>query len=270
MVELGLKDWCIRIFFMLLFCFMINRLFFFSPGMAEVSSSYLLYPILKFQNFFTEPISRHYAKKSDIAALHQDITLLQNANEDLQAKIIMLETLVNLEQASQEVRDFAQTYDFSQQQLVKVLLRSFDDTGHFYWVDAGSNKGISANMIAIYKNNIIGRVIHVDALYSKIALVTDKHCKIASVCTQTKTIGIYEGNNSFAPTLEFVPHYEVLEIDDLIVSTGQGLVYPQGFAIGKIQSFQVQDVAYKIIVQPLVDLQQLDYIYLITVAQAPA
>ena len=265
MTELGLKDWCVRFFFIFLFCFMINRLFFFSPGMAEVSSSYILYPILKVQNFFTDPLSRYFSKKSDIAALHQDIDVLQAANDDLQAKVISLEATLNFEQATQEIRDFAKIYDFSQQKLVQVLLRSFDDAGHFYWVDAGANKGISCNMIAVYKNNIIGRVIHVDALYSKIALITDKRCKITAACAHTKSVGIYEGNNSFEPSFEFVPHYEALELDDLLIATGQGLVYPQGFAVGKIKSFEVLDVAYKVIVQPLVDVQQLDFVYLIAV-----
>jgi len=265
MTELGLKDWCVRLFFIFLFCFMINRLFFFSHGMAETSSSYILYPILKVQKFFMDPIAHYFSRKSDIAALHNDIDLLQSTHDNLQARVISLEAILNFEQTSQEIRDYAEKYDFSQQKLVQVLLRLFDDTGHFYWVDAGANKGISCNMIAVYKNNIIGRVIHVDPLYSKIALITDKRCKVTAMCTNTKTVGIYEGNNSFDPTFEFVPHYEVLQLDDLLISTGQGLVYPQGFAVGRIKSFQVQDVAYQVKIQPLIDLQQLDFVYLIAV-----
>lgn len=263
MVELGLKDWCVRFFFIFLFVFMINRLFFFSPGMAELSSSYIFYPILKIQKFFTDPISQYLLRKTDLAALHQDLDQLKIINDDLQAKIISLESTLNFEQASQEIRDYAKIYDFSHQKLAQVLLRSFDDAGHFYWVDAGSNKGISCNMIAIYKNTIVGRVIHVDPLYSKIALITDKRCKITASCAHTKSVGIYEGNNNFEPLFEFVPHYDALELDDLLISTGQGLVYPQGFAIGTIKSFYVQDVVYKVVVQPLVDLYKIDYVYLV-------
>ncbi|MBV8661178.1 MAG: rod shape-determining protein MreC [Candidatus Dependentiae bacterium] len=264
MEQVSLKDWLIRIFFLLLCGFMINRLFFFSPGMAETTSSYLLYPVIKIQKIFTDPLHAYTSKKSDIAILQQDIQLLQEKNEDLQAKIIAMSSIIDFENGSKEIREFAQKYDFSQQKLVQVLMRSFDDRGHFFWIDAGSNQGINLNMIAVYKNNIIGRVIYVDSFYSKIALITDKKCKIAVHCGNTKSIGIYEGNNSFHPTLEFVPHYEKLEVGDLLISTGQGLVYPQGFSVGSIKSFEVQDVAYKVIVEPLIDLQNLQYIYLIT------
>jgi rod shape-determining protein MreC len=142
-------------------------------------------------------------------------------------------------------------------------MRSSDDAGQICWVDAGADHGICLNMIAVFKNNIVGRVIHVDPWYSKIALITDKRCKIAVSCVQTKTVGIYEGNNSAMPSLEFVPHYEKLMVGDILMSTGQGLVYPQGFAIGSIVDFKVDDVAYQVKVQPLIDLEQLDFVYLV-------
>lgn len=263
MEQISLRDWLIRFFFLLLCGFMINRLFFFSPGMAEVTTSYILYPVMKLQKTFTDPIYAHVARKTDIATLHKDVSDLQTMNEDLQAQIITLLATIDFENRSQDVRDFEQKYDFSQQKIVQILMRSFDDGGHFYWVDAGSNQGINLNMIAMYKNNIVGRVIYVDPLYSKIALVTDKRCKIAVTCSQTKTVGIYQGNNSFEPSLEFVPHYETLALDDILMSSGQGLVYPQGFAVGAIKSFEVCDVAYKVVVQPLIDLHALEFIYLI-------
>lgn len=263
MEQVSLKDWLIRIFFLLLCGFMINRLFFFSPGMAELTTSYLLYPVIKIQKKLTDPIHVYVSTKSDVAILHKDIEDLQEKNEDLQAKVIAMSSTINFENGSKEIREFAQKYDFSQQKLVQVLMRSFDDAGHFFWIDAGSNQGVNLNMIAVYKNNIIGRVIYVDPFYSKIGLITDKKCKIAVHCANTKTVGIYEGNNSCDPTLEFVPHYEKLEVGDILISTGQGLVYPQGFAVGSIKSFEVQDVAYKVIVEPLIDLQKLKFVYLV-------
>jgi len=262
--QFGLKDWLVGFFMILLFSFMINRLFFFSPGAAEVTSSYILYPAIKIQKFFTDPIARYFAKKTDVNTLQEKISNLSIENQDLQATVISLKATINFESATQEIRDYKQKYDFSNQKIVQVLMRSFDDSGHFFWVDAGSNKGVSINMIAIYKNSIIGRVIQVNSLYSKIALITDKRSKIAVSCTQTKSVGIYEGHNNFEPTLEFVPHYKTLEENDLVISTGQGLVYPSGFAVGKIKRFEIQDVAYQAIIEPLINLDHLEFCYLVS------
>ena len=263
MEQLSLKDWLIRFFFIALCGFMMNRLFFFSPGMAEVTSSYILYPLIKLQKVFTDPVQAYFSRQSNSLQLQEQIVAMQAKNDDLQAQIIQLQTTIDFEQVSQDARDFAKKYDFSQQKLVQVLMRSFDDAGHFYWIDGGLQQGVHLGMIAVYKNNIVGRVIHVDPLYSKIALITDKRCKIAVSCAGTKTVGIYEGHTSFYPTLEFVPHYEKLMVDDILISTGQGLVYPQGFAVGKITGFAVQDVAYQVQVAPLIDLRKLAFVYLV-------
>lgn len=264
--ELSLKDLLIRFFFVILCCFMINRLFFFSPGIAEVTSSYLLYPWLRLQKVVADPLQKYWAQKSDVAVLQQQVADLEQHNEDLQAQMIALQTTIDFENRSQDARQFAQKYDVATKKLVQVLMKSCDEAGHFYWVDAGAQQNVTMNMIAVFKNNIVGRVIHVDQYYSKIALITDKRCKIAVSCAQTKTVGIYEGNNSWYPTLEFVPHYEPLLQDDILISTGQGLVYPQGFAVGKIIDFSIQDVAYRVTVKPLIDLQQLEFVYLVATA----
>ncbi len=265
MEQISLKDWMVRFFFFLLCCFMINRLFFFSPSIAEVTSSYILYPLIKLQKTCTDPIVSYTTRQHEIATLQQQVAALQEKNNDLQAQLIATHAVIDFEQRSAQARAFEQRYNFDIQKMVQVLLRSFDDAGHFFWVDAGSNQGIAVNMIAVYKNTIVGRVVHVDALYSKIALITDSRCKIAAHCAQTKTVGVYQGTNHATGTLEFVPHYAPVQVGDMVVSTGQGLVYPQGFGIGVITSCSVDDVAYTIVVQPLVDLTTIDCIYLIAV-----
>ncbi|MGZ6254360.1 MAG: rod shape-determining protein MreC, partial [Candidatus Chromulinivorax sp.] len=231
MEEVSLKVLMIRLFFVFLVLFMINRLFFFSPGMAEKTTSYILYPFLRLQKICTEPYKSYQAKKNDIVALQKKLHNLEEENNKLTARIVELYGVIDYEHRSEQVRQFEKKYNFAEQKLVQILMRSMDEAGQYIWVDAGADQGIHVNMIAMYQNNIVGRVIHVDSLYSKVALITDKRCKIAVSCAKTKSVGIYEGHNHQEPTLEFVAHYEKLEVGDIVISTGQGLVYPQGFAV---------------------------------------
>ena len=83
MEQISLKDWLVRLFFLFLFGFMINRLFFFSPGIAESTTSYLLYPIIKIQKTFTDPISIFFSKENNVAVLQKNLKDLQEQNEDL-------------------------------------------------------------------------------------------------------------------------------------------------------------------------------------------
>ena len=265
MDQLSLKDWLIRLFFLFLCGFMINRLFFFSPGMVEITSSYILYPALKLQKYMIDPIRHYYQYQADNSHLQESLYRLKNENLDLQARLIALESTIDFQRRSKAAREYEKRYDFSEKILVHILMKSFDQTGHYLWIDGGLQQKIEVNMIAVYKNNIVGRVIHVDQLYSKIALITDKRCKISVECLKTKSLGIYEGNNSFDGSLEFVPHYKTLLLEDTLISTGQGLVYPSGFVVGRIKSFYLDDATYKVVIQPSVDIQNLEFMYLIKV-----
>jgi len=261
--ELSLKELLIRFFMILLSFFIMNRIFFFSQGAIESTSSYLLYPIIKTEKFFIDPVFQYFKRQSNIVTLQKENENLQESNQRLQAEIIRLESLLDFKNLSADLSDYAVKYDFSSQKLVQILMRSFDDAGHFFWVDSGSNHGIAINMIAVCHNNIVGRVIHVDPLISKIALITDQHSKIAVTSLHTKSAGIVCGHNNFIPTLEFIPHYETVEHNDMVISSGQGLVYPQGFAVGQIADFFIYDTAYHININLLVDLQTIQHLYLV-------
>jgi cell shape-determining protein MreC len=57
----------------------------------------------------------------------------------------------------------------------------------------------------------------------------------------------------------YVSHLASVVTDDLIFSSGQGLVFPEGFCLGKIvkQTLKEKALYYEIEIEPLVDLASL-------------
>ena len=130
-------------------------------------------------------------------------------------------------------------------------------------------------MVALYNNNIVGKVIEVYPWYCKVCLITDADCKIAassfislnankSIRVQKGASGIHEGiNNAMFTTLRYVSHLESVNVGDTILSNGEGLIFPKGFALGKITQAHKGELFYEITVQPILDLQSLQYCTLI-------
>ena len=54
-----------------------------------------------------------------------------------------------------------------------------------------------------------------------------------------------------------------VKIGDLLISSGKGLVFPQGFLLGKIISAQPNGMHFDIIVEPVVDVSSIEYCYLL-------
>ena len=59
-----------------------------------------------------------------------------------------------------------------------------------------------------------------------------------------------------------------LKVDDVLVSSGEGLIFPQGFLLGKISSFEPDGIHFLVTIEPIIDLYAIDYCYIIQKGQA--
>lgn len=233
----------------------------------ETVSSSVTYPIVKVYGFVLEPFKRSMQERKTIAQLRDYVVTLEQKNEQLLAEFIAL-TAENLyKKHTQELRMFKERYAYScSEHIVQIMVRHFSDQAHYYLVDGGLNKGIAVDMVAVYNNCLVGRVVEVYPWYSKVQLITDKLCKVAAVCVQTDVAGIYEGCNGQTGLLQYVDHLSLICKDDLVLSSGQGLIFPQGFGLGKIVSSYVDSLYQVVQVAPLLDFKKIQYCMIISKA----
>jgi cell shape-determining protein MreC len=230
-----------------------SRFLTFKEGSLQALSSYVVYPWLVAQRTVVTPVKNWFEHRKTVAELHKLCTHYYTELETLVAENIMLHSSLAYMNVTQELTDFKKRYVTDTAVIAQVLLKHFSDQSHFFLIDAGSRRGITPDMVAVYKNCLIGRVSEVYPFYSKVILVTDKSCKVAAFCAHTGAPGIHEGLNAFGRTkLTFVSHLEKLQEHDTIISSGEGLVFPKGFGLGRIDSYALKGFQYDITVQPLV------------------
>ncbi len=217
--------------------------------------SCIAYPIIKLNALMVEPTKSWLFPQHDIS----DRDTLKRQNQLLHMQNIRLRGALAYAQHIKELYEFNKRYH-ERGHIAQVIARNFSDTSHHFLLDAGLQKGIAKDMVVIYKNNLIGKIVEVYPWYSKVCLVTDRNCKIAAFCTQTHAQGIHEGLNDQCKTsLNFVNHLAEVNERDLIVSSGEGLVFPEGFALGRIAAFTNDGLYKTITVQPLCNLREIDY-----------
>ncbi len=232
-------------------------------AILDTLASYLAYPILRVNSLFIEPIRGLRDERKTVQQLRALLAQLRQEKEDLQQNVIALQSQLQYVQDTDALHEFAQQYDTLHMCVAQIITKIFSDQQHYFLVDAGRNKGIETDMVALYKNCLLGRVIEVYPWYSKIILVTDRSCKVAAVCSQTQAQGIHEGLNTVQETqLSFVSHLEPLSLSDMVISSGEGLVFPRGFGLGKIKEFYANELHYTINIEPLIDFSKITYCYL--------
>lgn len=189
----------------------------------------------------------------------------QRRYEDLQAQYIALVGSVTMCQDIEELLMFKKRYHTNHALIVDVISKQFSPSEHFFLIEGGKNKGIIPDMVAVYKNCLIGRVNEVYDRYSKIMLITDPQCKVSALCRKSLDRGIHEGTGALDVTqLSYVFDTQMdlekrLIKGDFVISSGEGLVFPKGFGLGTIVDYKKNDLHVDITIKPLLDLKKLDY-----------
>lgn len=212
------------------------------------------YPFLQLNRSFFHTVREKTTLPSpaDTQSLKRQNQLLQMQNVRLRAALAYMDKVKDLDA-------FNERYQ-KKGHIAQVLARNLSDEAHYFLVDAGAQKGVTKDMVVLHQNNLIGKVTEVYPWYSKICLITDRTCKVAAYCTQSKAQGIHEGrNDEHNSSLNFVSHLAEVRDGDLVLSSGEGLIFPEGFAVGRVASCSTDGLYKHIAVTPGCDLREIDY-----------
>jgi len=257
-----IRFWLLRAFYVCFFIFIINRIFFVSSGMIEQVASFFSYPFLKVHSNISKSLKNQSDYKKTFDDLRKQIDSMIIYQELLKERIAQLEAQQSFIDQTRELIQFQERYDKDSMSLARVLLQYNCSQEDAIFIDGGKNKGYERDDIVIYKNALIGRIIEVYPWYSKVACITDQRCKVASVIG-ADAHGISGGKNNNRLELNFIPHYKAVSIGDLAISSGNGLVFPQGFIVGIVASITTDLVSHKIELKPYFDFAQIPYVYVL-------
>ena len=258
------KGWFLYIILIGVSLFLINRFVVSFSVIPKYIYSAALYPVFVSQKYIVSPIKNLFEKRKNNNELHELVFSLHNEKERLLAENIQLSAAAEHYEKIEELVDFKKRYSFSELKLAQVIFKHINEKSHFVFVNQGSRHGIKPDMVAVYKNLLIGRVVEVYPFSSKVLLITDKSCKVASFCAKTRANGIHVGKNDIKHTsLSRVSHLSRVKDEDLILSSGEGLVFPKGFGVGKIYASKKGDLYYQIESTPLFDVKKLEYFFLV-------
>lgn len=285
----------IGIVFVIVMFFVVRHCLTAGVAMLETVSSCCLYPLLRAQQKVIDPISRWMSHRASLEELEMTIKNLQKKYDDIFAEAIALKGMCQYRDETDELRTFNKRYSLQQGCIAQILARHFSASNQFFLVNAGSSHGIKKDMVALYCNAIVGRVVEVYPWYCKVCLITDSDCKVAALCLPTSVAfldsfvdkaiesgkglrdhgkskkglrksasGIHEGvNDAMRTSVRYVSHLDLVYEGDDVFSSGEGLVFPKGFALGKVISAEKGELFYTVVVQPSLDFQALRYCTLI-------
>lgn len=206
-------------------------------------------PLRQGISFFSNPIGY-------IAQLPQ--TLIVSATEYFQKHDALTDQVADLNRQLLEMKGVAQQYsaledrykqlervlavpvslDF-EMQLVEVVGLIQDVDRQEAIINVGREDGIAPNMVVLAPNGIFGRVLEVESHSSNVLTIFDKRHALPVVNKRSGIRSIAGGNGRNNDlSLENVQLRSDIQIDDQILTSGIGKVFPAGFPVGTVSDME--------------------------------
>ncbi len=254
-----------KYFLLISFVVFFGSIFFIDNHIFFVARTTFIYPFLSLEHWAVSTIKDWSLYIESKHTLIVERNIYRNRSQELQGALLALKAQNIFLKETKELIEYKNKYENNENaKLAKVLLKHCDKDEYFFLINVGEKDGITIDSPVVYKNCLLGKVIEVYYCFSKVLLIVDHRCKVACFCEKTGASGIYEGRCSMDHgALVHVSHMQNLHNGDTLFSAGEGLVFPYGFGVGTIESFELEGIQYNIKVKPLVDFSTIGYCYVL-------
>ncbi len=177
---------------------------------------------------------------SDVAGDFQSYARLYEQNQQLREELRQMkawkEAALQLEQKNARLLDLNKVrLDPKLTYLTGVVLA---DSGSPFrqsvLINAGARDGIRDGWAAMDGIGLVGRIAGVGARTARVLLLTDLSSRVPVTLQPSGQKAILSGDNSALPPLDFVEDPSAVAAGDLVVSAGDGGIFPAGLVVGKV------------------------------------
>ncbi|MDP6483516.1 MAG: rod shape-determining protein MreC [Nitrospinota bacterium] len=153
-----------------------------------------------------------------------------------------------------------------------VIARDSSNWSKTITLDVGSDSGLKEGLPVLNHQGIVGHIIRVAPKHTQVLLITDARGAVDVLIQRTRTSGVFIGSSNGRNTgyLRYVSREEDIRVDDQIISSGYGGIYPKGVPVGVVKAVDRSgtEMFQTIDVRPAVDFSRLEEV-LVVVGRRP-
>ena len=138
---------------------------------------------------------------------------------------------------------------------------------HSITLNKGSSQGVKPRSIVAAEGGVVGIIESVTNGTSTVLLITDPNAAVAARVQrpESRALGVCKGRGTDTLVLTYLEKDADVKVGDVIVSSGEGGLYPKGLPVGVVQSrVEMKEAGMReAVVQPLVNPRRVDIFYVL-------
>ena len=184
--------------------------------------------------------------------LEQEISQLKN-------KIFQLEELRKENKRLKDLLKFGEELEYKKI-LARVISWDANRAIRTIRINRGTENGVKLELPVVANEGLVGYVYRVSDHFSDIMTILNQNNRADGIVTRTRSHGIIEGYSDGKCIMKYVTRSEPVILNDQIVTSGLGGIYPKGLKIGKISNIERESygITQFVEVNPSVDFSKLE------------
>lgn len=156
--------------------------------------------------------------------------------------------------------------------VARVIARDANQWFNTVVINRGSLSGINRYHPVVTPEGVVGRVTEVAPNASRVLLITDERHGAGAIIGQlagSRARGVIKGKSEYLCEMSFLAGTIKIEPGELVLTSGQDMIYPPGLVIGRVKEVQIGSATtpYLLKVEPSAPLAQLDQVGVLLVGQ---
>ena len=189
-------------------------------------------PLQKGLDVFTEETGKLWSNYLWLIDARQQNLDLTEQNRKLQADLVALSEIGLENQRLRRLLDFVA----ERKKTIlpaRVVAEDLSSWARTIVIDKGTDKGLREGLPVVVAEGVVGRIIKTAPNSARVLLITDASSAVASLIQRTRTRGVARGVGTTL-ALEYASREDDLQVDDLLVTSGMGGIFPKGLVVGRV------------------------------------
>ena len=242
--------------------------------LSDVGSA-VLYPFQWVGSKVGSGVTGFFSYFSDIDSLKEELESLRAENESLKGELIDAEIMADENSWLYRYLSMKEEHgDYSLCSASVISSSSASGEGGDYALELtlnrGTSSGVETGMPVVTSLGLVGVVVETGLNHCRVMTILDTSVSVGAVTTRATENGLCEGDYAVlhkgCATLKGLPEEADVAVEDIVVTSGRGSVYPYGIPIGRVVSVQANAFVRttEATVQPFTDFSDLTQVVILT------